>query len=277
MSCVTGTPVEMSHTVQVCEVRGIKLTGWRAGREAGIRQSGRARRTVSIEAVTICVGSSIDHEKPVKGAENSAFDCVARLTGVSPARSGMARKPAVKTERGTHVLQRCATDESAATLRRSGRPSTDIPVPCPRASAPVILLRHEVPQPERLGARREHLTLLRLPLPRVPARPGREAPAQPRRREPHGARRVQERRARDGAEGARAAGDALARRGGAVRGFRVGVGVVFEIAERGVDGRDGEVVRVARRVRSASGTATATAGRGGGDARLAVGTDGETE
>lgn len=36
---------------------------------------------MSIEAVTICVGSSMDQEKPVNGAENSAFDCVGNERG----------------------------------------------------------------------------------------------------------------------------------------------------------------------------------------------------
>ena len=54
-----GTELEMSQTVQVCAIE--------LGEGRG--EGKRGGRTVSMEEVTMCVGSRVDHEKEVSGAE----------------------------------------------------------------------------------------------------------------------------------------------------------------------------------------------------------------
>lgn len=224
---------------------------------------------MSIEAVTIWVGSSIDQENPVSGAENSAFDC--RVLACQPAHWAVG----IEHKRvRTHILQSRATDESTPSRASSAR--ADETVPGPTRPRPVILLRDEVPEPERLGTRREHLPLFTFALSGVRARSRRETPAQSRRCEPDCTRRVEERRSRDGAERARSRIDALPSRPGPVRRFRIRTRVVFEIGKRRVNARDRQVVcviaRVFRLVRPSSSRRGSQR-----DARFAVGPDGEAE
>jgi hypothetical protein len=144
MSWVTGMPVEMSQTVQVCE---------RVGEGSAIGAGGlRASETltVSIEEVTICVGSSVDQEKEVSGAEWSALDCgrARRATGGSADVRFIVKTSELNS---THICQHGPLHQPTTRCTSSSTHKAPLPQLAHRR-----LVAYQIPQPQALAATGYH-------------------------------------------------------------------------------------------------------------------------